>query len=63
MVQDQVFLSFASLSVSDLRMGKSLGEFKAELITQVLGRRGSKTEVMSVGLRDRLALISGSATC
>lgn len=62
MVQEQVILSLPSLSISDLRMEKSLGGFKAELITQVLGRRDSKTEVMSVGLGDRLVLISGSAT-
>lgn len=55
--------SFPSLSVSDLRMGKRLGGLKTELITEVLGRRGHKTEVLGVGLGDRLALISGSATC
>lgn len=50
MVEEQVILSFPSLSISHLRMEKSLEGFKAGLITQVLGRRGSKDRGYECGL-------------
>lgn len=50
MVQGPVTLSFPSLSASDLRMGKSLGGFKARLILQVLGKRRKQDRGYECGL-------------